>query len=95
MLSGCRTALGEEVRGEGLVGLARGFLYAGVPRVVASLWPVEDEATRRLMASFYRAYFGGRPAAAALAAAQRELRRDPRYADPYHWGAFVLIGDWR
>jgi CHAT domain-containing protein/tetratricopeptide (TPR) repeat protein len=95
VLSGCSTALGEEISGEGLVGLARGFLYAGVPRVLASLWQVEDEATRRLMASFYRAYFAGRPAAAALAAAQAELRADPSYADPYHWGAFVLIGDGR
>lgn len=95
VLSGCSTAFGEAIHGEGLVGLARGFLYAGAPRVMASLWPVEEKATRLLMGHFYRAYFGGVPAAAALRAAQLELRRDPALADPYFWGPFVLIGDWR
>ncbi|HEY4594162.1 MAG TPA: CHAT domain-containing tetratricopeptide repeat protein, partial [Thermoanaerobaculia bacterium] len=54
VLSGCRTALGKEIRGEGLLGLTRGFLYAGAPRVVASLWWIDDRATADLMKAFYR-----------------------------------------
>src|SRR6185295_10781829 len=94
VLSGCRTALGKEVPGEGLMGLTRGFLYAGVPRVVASLWRVQDRATAKLMAGFYRALWQEHlPAAAALREAQRSLRRDPRYSSPYSWAGFVLQGD--
>ncbi len=96
VLSGCRTALGREVRGAGLLGLVRGFMIAGVPRVVASLWPVEDQATARLMTHFYRALLeGGQTPASALRTAQLALRGDRRWADPYFWGAFVLQGDWR
>jgi tetratricopeptide (TPR) repeat protein len=96
VLSGCRTALGPVVRGEGLIGLARGFMYAGSRRVVASLWPVEDRATAALMIHFYRALWDhGLPPAAALAVAQRELARTRRYRDPYFWAGFVLMGDWR
>ncbi len=96
VLSGCRTALGREVRGEGLVGLTRGFLYAGVPRVVASLWQVQDEATAELMRRFYAAMLadGERPAA-ALRSAQLSIRRERRWSDPFFWGAFFLQGDWR
>src|SRR5206468_2522670 len=54
VLSACQTALGKEIRGEGLVGLARAFMYAGAPRVVASLWQVNDAATAELMRRFYR-----------------------------------------
>jgi CHAT domain-containing protein/tetratricopeptide (TPR) repeat protein len=96
VLSGCRTALGKEVRGEGLMGLTRGFEYAGVPRVVASLWPVEDRSTAELMKRFYQAMWrGDHPLApaAALREAQRWLRR--RYQDPHSWAGFVLQGDWR
>ena len=96
VLSGCRTALGKEVRGEGLMGLTRGFQYAGVPRVVASLWRVQDRATAELMTRFYRAMWRDHlPPAAALREAQRSLRREPRYRDPYSWAGFVLQGDWR
>jgi CHAT domain-containing protein/tetratricopeptide (TPR) repeat protein len=96
VLSGCRTALGKEVRGEGLMGLTRGFQYAGVPRVVATLWPVLDRVTAELMTRFYRAMWSGHlPPAAALRAAQRSLRGEPLYRDPYFWAGFVLQGDWR
>ena len=96
VLSGCRTALGPEVRGEGLIGLARAFIYSGSRRVVASLWRVEDRATAALMASFYRAMWQeALPPAAALAEAQRELSRTRRFRDPYHWAGFVMVGDWR
>ncbi|HEX6903093.1 MAG TPA: CHAT domain-containing protein [Thermoanaerobaculia bacterium] len=96
VLSGCRTALGKEVRGEGVMGLTRGFQYAGVPRVVASLWRVQDRTTAELMTRFYRALWQDRlPPAAALRQAQLSMRRDPRYRDPYSWAGFVLQGDWR
>jgi CHAT domain-containing protein/tetratricopeptide (TPR) repeat protein len=96
VLSGCRTALGEEMRGEGLVGLTRGFMYAGTPRVVASLWPVEDRATADLMELFYRALWEENlPAAAALRRAQQTLRQERRWRDPYYWAGFLLQGEWR
>jgi CHAT domain-containing protein len=96
VLSGCQTALGREVRGEGLMGLTRGFLYAGVPRVVASLWRVQDRTTAELMTRFYRALWQeGLSPAAALRQAQLSLRREPRHRDPYSWAAFVLQGEWR
>ncbi len=96
VLSACRTALGRQMRGEGLVSLARGFMYAGARQVLASLWKVDDLATAELMQRFYRGLFehGLRPAA-ALRAAQLELARSPRWSAPYYWAGFVLQGDWR
>jgi CHAT domain-containing protein len=97
VLSACQTALGPNVRGEGLIGLTRGFFYAGARSVVASLWRVEDAATAELMRRFYDAMLGPRrlPPAAALRAAQVELSRQPRWASPYNWAGFVLQGEWR
>jgi CHAT domain-containing protein len=96
VLSGCETALGREVRGEGLVGLTRGFLYAGAARVAASLWRVQDRATAELMGRFYRAMLQeGKSPAAALREAQLAIRSDRRWRAPYYWAAFVLQGDWR
>lgn len=96
VLSGCETALGREIRGEGLVGLARGFMYAGATRVMASLWNVRDRSTAELMGHFYRSLLAeGRPPAAALRQAQLLMLREPRWRDPYFWAAFVLQGDWR
>ncbi len=96
VLSGCQTALGKDVRGEGLVGLTRAFMYAGAPRVVSSLWKVDDVATAELMGRFYSAMLGPkklRPAA-ALRAAQNALRSEPRWRSPYYWAGFVLQGEW-
>jgi CHAT domain-containing protein len=95
-LSACQTALGKEIRGEGLVGLTRGFMYAGAQRVVASLWQVDDLATAHLMQHFYRGMLkeGLRPAA-ALRAAQIEMAKQKRWASPYYWAGFVLQGEWR
>ncbi|MDX2000222.1 MAG: CHAT domain-containing tetratricopeptide repeat protein [Thermoanaerobaculia bacterium] len=94
VVSGCQTALGREVRFEGFLGLARGFLYAGAARVVASLWAVDDRATAELLARFHRHLAaGGHSPAAALAAAQRSLRREPRWSDPYFWAGFVSYGE--
>jgi CHAT domain-containing protein/tetratricopeptide (TPR) repeat protein len=96
VLSACETALGREVRGEGLYGLARGFLYAGAPRVVASLWSVRDEATAQLMSRFYAAMIkDGLPPSAALRRAQISLQAEPRWASPFYWAGFVLQGDWQ
>jgi CHAT domain-containing protein len=96
VLSACQTGLGKEVRGEGLVGLTRGFMYAGAPRVVVSLWSVNDEATAELMTRFYRGMLVDklRPAQ-ALRAAQVSLRNDKRYSAPFYWAAFTLQGEWR
>lgn len=93
VLSGCRTALGRELDGEGLLGLSRGLFYAGSRRVLASLWPVRDRATAELMSRFYAQLRDGRPAATALRAAQRELAASADFRDPFYWAAFVLIGD--
>lgn len=96
VLSGCETALGREIRGEGLVGLTQGFFYAGAARVVASLWRVQDRATSELMGRFYQAMLReGKPPAAALREAQLAVRREHRWRQPYYWAAFVLQGDWR
>ena len=97
VLSACQTALGKEIRGEGLVGLTRGFMYAGAPRVVASLWNVDDRATAKLMERFYRKMLGPErlSPAAALRAAQVEMMRDESWQDPYFWAGFLLQGEWK
>ncbi|MGH9937740.1 MAG: CHAT domain-containing protein, partial [Blastocatellia bacterium] len=95
VLSACSTALGKEVRGEGLAGLTRGFMYAGAPRVVASLWNVRDEATAVLMKRFYRNLLTGKSSpAAALRQAQVSMWQEPRWRSPYYWAGFVLQGEW-
>ncbi len=96
VLSGCQTALGKNIRGEGPIGLARAFMYAGVPRVVASLWQVSDVGTAELMKRFYRGMLVQKlTPAAALRTAQRELAASSRWASPYFWAPFILQGDWR
>jgi len=96
VLSACQTALGKEVAGEGLVGLTRGFMYAGTRRVIASLWQVSDVATAELMKKFYAFMLQRRlPAPAALRSAQLEMAKDPRWSSPYFWAGFVLQGDWK
>lgn len=96
VLSACETGLGKEIKGEGLVGLTRGFMYAGSPRVVVSLWSVNDRATAELMAKFYQKMLkeNMRPAA-ALRAAQIEMWKNNQWNQPYYWAAFALQGEWR
>ncbi len=96
VLSACQTALGKEIRGEGLVSLTRGFMHAGAERVVASLWQVDDLATAELMKRFYRGMLkeGLRPAA-ALRAAQLEIARQKQWTAPFYWAAFTIQGEWR
>jgi tetratricopeptide (TPR) repeat protein len=96
VLSACSTALGKQVKGEGLEGLARSFMYAGVPRVIASLWKVDDVATANLMKHFYRVMLKDNKApAASLRAAQIEMYKQPQWRSPYYWAAFVVQGEYR
>lgn len=95
VLSACSTGLGENVKGEGLVGLTRGFMYAGSKGVVASLWKVDDQATAELMGYFYKSLLTDKlPPAAALRAAKEQLRRQKRWRAPFYWAAFVLQGEY-
>ena len=96
VLSACRTALGQEIRGEGLVGLTRGFMYAGAARVLASLWSVEDRATAELMGELYRGMLRrGLSPAAALRRAQLAMLKSPSHRAPFYWAGFSLQGEWR
>jgi CHAT domain-containing protein/predicted negative regulator of RcsB-dependent stress response len=96
VLSACETGLGEEVKGEGLVGLTRGLMYAGAARVVVSLWNVDDEATSLLMSQFYSQMLQqGKTPAAALRAAQLKMWSQEKWRNPYSWSAFTLLGEWK
>ena len=96
VLSACSTALGKEVRGEGLIGLTRGFMYAGASSVLASLWKVDDEATAELMKRFYGNLLErGMTPAEALRAAQNSIRQEPQWRAPYYWAGFTLQGEYR
>jgi CHAT domain-containing protein len=96
VLSACQTALGREIRGEGIASLSRGFMYAGAARVVASLWKVDDAATAELMGRFYHKLVAehSRPAA-ALRSAQLEMEHQARWKSPYYWASFELQGEWK
>lgn len=96
VLSACRTGLGKDVRGEGLIGLTRGFMYAGASSVVASLWKVDDESTAELMRRFYANMLQNTMTpAAALRAAQNSIRSEPQWHSPYYWAAFTLQGEYQ
>jgi CHAT domain-containing protein/tetratricopeptide (TPR) repeat protein len=95
VLSACETALGREIRAEGLLGFTQGFMQAGARSLVVSLWPVSDRATAELMRVFYDNFLnaGMRPAR-ALRLAQQSLAEQRRWRNPYFWAAFTLIGEW-
>jgi CHAT domain-containing protein/tetratricopeptide (TPR) repeat protein len=97
VLNACRTGLGKEIKGEGLVGLTRAFMYAGARRVIVSLWSIRDQEAAEFMVRFYKRLLGTNKLspAAALRAAQLEMREDKRWQSPYFWGAFILQGEWR
>jgi CHAT domain-containing protein len=96
VLSACETALGKEIKGEGLVGLTRGFMYAGAARVMASLWKVSDRSTAELMKHFYRFHLkDGMSPAAALRQAQIEMWKQDEWRAPYHWAGFLLQGEYK
>jgi CHAT domain-containing protein len=95
VLSACETARGKDVRGEGLMSLTHGFMYAGASSVVASLWRVDDEATAELMREFYTNMLQeGMTPAAALRAAQNNIRQRPEWRSPHYWAAFTLQGEY-
>ncbi len=96
VLSACQTALGKDIKGEGVVGLTRGLMYAGSKRVVVSLWSVGDRATAELMERFYDQMLRKnlRPAAALRAAQIAMWQQSPQREDPYYWAAFILQGEW-
>lgn len=96
VLSACQTGLGKDLRGEGLIGLTRGFMYAGATSVVASLWKVEDEATAELMKRFYVEMLkNGKTPAEALRLAQNSIRQIPEWSAPHYWAGFTLQGEYR
>ena len=96
VLSACETGLGKDVQGEGLIGLTRGFMYAGAKRVAVSLWSVNDTATAELMKKYYQQMLekGVNPVA-ALRAAQLEMWKTQAWKAPYYWAAFEIQGEWR
>jgi CHAT domain-containing protein len=96
VLSACQTGRGQNVKGEGMVGLTRGFMYAGAQRVAVSLWSVDDEGTAVLMQKFYQKMVQQKLApAAALRAAQMEMMQQEKWQSPYYWAAFTLQGEWK
>ncbi len=96
VLSACGTALGKVVRGEGLLSLTRGFMYAGAARVMVSLWNVNDQSTAELMTRFYQGTFErSLPPATSLREAQISMLANDRNAAPYYWAGFVIQGEWR
>jgi len=95
-LSACETALGEELHGEGLMGLTRAFQYAGARSVMASLWSIADDSTATLMTTFYQYLKGGKSKDDALRFAQLDaIRGGPTASNPFNWAAFEMFGDWR
>ena len=95
VLSACQTALGKEVWGEGLIGLTRGFMYAGASRVVATTWNVDDRSSALLMKNFYASMLENRSPAAALREAQLALYRQARWRNPHYWAGFGIQGEYR
>ncbi|MGB7136816.1 MAG: CHAT domain-containing protein, partial [Acidobacteriaceae bacterium] len=95
VLSACDTALGQNVPGEGLLGLTHAFFAAGSQRVLGTLWPVDDQATSEWMRQFYRALKATRSPAEAMAAAQARMAASATWSAPYYWAGFTLAGDWR
>jgi CHAT domain-containing protein len=95
VLSACRTGLGPDVKGEGVVGLTTGFMYAGAKTVVSSLWKVDDTATAEFMSYFYRALLkDGLPPGEALRTAKLEMQKQERWRAPFYWAGFVLQGEY-
>jgi len=93
ILAGCKTGIEQQFGGEGPVGFARSFLVAGVPVVVASLWPVDSDATSQLMIAFHRFRRGNHlPTTEALKLAQKEIMVREHYRHPYYWAGFIVIG---
>ena len=93
VLAACKTGLGEELGGEGVMSIARAFQHGGARTVVMSLWNVPSEATETLFATFYRELQSGKGASESLRTAQQDVRR--RHPEPFYWGAFTIVGEGR
>jgi CHAT domain-containing protein len=91
-LSACETALGSIDNGDDVIGLTRGFFYAGASSIIASLWPVDDEATYQMMTKFY-SDLARTSKADALRIAQLAVKA--KYPHPFYWAAFQLTGNAR
>lgn len=94
-LPACETGLGQEIRGEGIIGLTRAFQFAGARSIVVSLWNVNDESTSVLMTNFYERLRGGASKDEALRGAMLKVRHNPRWKHPFYWSTFTLVGEWR
>ncbi len=95
ILSACSTALGKEKQGEGVIGLTRAFMYSGTPRVISTLWNINDEATAEFMISFYQYLKKGMSPNTALREAQLAALKQDKLKSPYYWGAFILQGEFK
>ncbi len=93
VLSSCKTALGKEIRGEGMTGLSRAFLSAGAASVLVTLWDVNDRSTAEFVSDFYSNMTKGSSKVAALRAARLKMIRSGKYSHPYYWAPFALIGE--
>ncbi|MDB4960126.1 MAG: tetratricopeptide repeat protein [Myxococcales bacterium] len=93
VLSACETGAGKVTNGDGVYGLRRALVIAGAESLVMSLWQVDDEATKELMAGYYKRLTAGKPRSAALRDVQLEIHGRPQYAHPYFWASFLPAGD--
>ena len=95
VLSACKTGLGKELNGEGVIGLSRVFLHAGSKNVIASLWNVNDKATAELMATLYENLLIAKVSPSkALQLAQIFIIKEAKYTHPFYWAGFQSQGDW-
>ena len=96
VLSACDSAIGKEIKGEGVISLTRGFMQAGSKSVLSSLWKVEDNATAEMMRIFYEKLSNEKlTPPEALRRAQIEMAQNSRYASPFYWAAFTVQGEYR
>jgi len=94
-LSACNSNIGGFDPGAKYSSLSRAFAKAGAPSILASMWQVDDDGTRDTMGLFYKHLAAAEPKAEALRRTQLALMRNPKFAHPYFWSAFMLMGDWR
>ncbi len=95
VLSACNSGIGKIVKGEGSLSLARGFMYAGIPSVIMSLWPVDDQSTFKIMTTFYQNIADGKQKDKALRESKLQYLKetDPLLASPFYWAGFIPLGN--